>query len=443
MTERYDTVIKGGNVWLPGGLAQVDIGIRSQRIESLGDLSLSYAEESFDATGLTVLPGVIDTQVHFREPGLEHKEDLESGSRGAALGGVVAVFEMPNTNPPTTSPEAIADKIGRASGRSWVDFAFFAGASPNNLDILKDLEMLPGVSGIKMFIGSSTGNLLVRDDATISEVLKNGVRRVAIHCEDEDRLESRLELVKNGADVAMHAEWRDVKTALNATMRIISIAREVKRPVHILHVTTAEEMLFLKKHKDIATVEVLPQHLTFSAPDAYERLGTLAQMNPPIREAYHRVALWDAVTGGLVDCIGSDHAPHTLEEKQLPYPKSPSGLTGVQTLVPVMLDHVHSGRLSLQQFVDLTSAGPARVYGTARKGRIALGYDADFTIVDLDAEREIRNDWIASKSAWTPYHGQKVTGWPIATIIRGNTVMREDELIGSAQGEPVRFVATL
>jgi dihydroorotase len=241
----------------------------------------------------------------------------------------------------------------------------------------------------------------------------------------------------------MHAEWRDVETALNATTRIINIARKVKRPVHILHVTTAEEMLFLKNHKDVATVEVLPQHLTLSAPDAYNRLGTLAQMNPPIRDERHKLALWDAVAGGLVDCIGSDHAPHTLEEKRLPYPQSPSGLTGVQTLVPIMLDHVHSGRLSLQQFVDLTSAGPARVYGTARKGRIALGYDADFTIVDLNARREIRNDWIASKSAWTPYHGQKVCGWPIATVIRGNVVMQEDELIGVAQGNPVRFIATL
>ena len=442
MSEKFDLVIAGADVWTPNGPDQVDIGIRNGRFAGFGHFR-GVAEKTVDATGLTALPGVIDSQVHFREPGLEHKEDLEAGTRGAALGGVVAVFEMPNTDPPTTTEEAINDKITRALGRAWVDFAFFAGASPENVERLAELECLPGVSGVKMFMGSSTGSLLVPDDTNVRKVLKNGRRRVAVHCEDEERLVERAGLVKGGAPVAMHAEWRDVETALRATTRLVRLAHEAGRRVHTLHISTAEEMGFLKDHRDVATVEVLPQHLTLSAPEAYERFGTLAQQNPPIREARHRDALWRAVRDGLVDCIGSDHAPHTLEEKQRPYPQSPSGMTGVQTLVPIMLDHVNAGRLTLQRFVDLTSAGPARIYGLAGKGRIAIGYDADITLVDLKAKRTITNDWIASKSGWTVYDGKSVAGWPIATVIRGQVVMQDDELVAQQIGAPVRFTDSL
>jgi dihydroorotase len=252
-----------------------------------------------------------------------------------------------------------------------------------------------------------------------------------------------MHLVKGGAPVAMHAEWRDAETALLATKRLVRLARETGRRVHTLHISTAEEMEFLEDNRDIATVEVLPQHLTLSAPEAYDRLGTLAQQNPPIRAARHREALWKAVRDGIVDCIGSDHAPHTLEEKQRPYPQSPSGMTGVQTLVPIMLDHVNAGRLTLQRFIDLTSAGPARVYGVAGKGRIVLGYDADLTIVDLKAKRTIENSWIASKSGWTAYDGQTVMGWPVATVLRGQVIMQNDEVIGSPVGAPTRFTETL
>ena len=443
MTDSYDLVFTGGTVWTPGGPVETDLGIRNGRVAAFGHLRGVASAEKIDVKGLTVLPGVIDSQVHFREPGLEHKEDLESGTRGAALGGVTAVFEMPNTDPPTTNEEAINDKVTRAIGRAWTDFAFFVGACPENVSELKSLERLPGVSGVKMFMGSSTGTLLVSDDKTVAKVLKNGVRRVAVHCEDEERLRERIHLVKDGAPVAMHAEWRDVETALRATTRLLRLAREAGRRVHTLHITTADEMGVLKDNRDIATVEVLPQHLTLSAPEAYERLGSLAQMNPPIRTAIHREALWQAVRDGIVDCIGSDHAPHTLEEKQRPYPQSPAGLTGVQTLVPLMLDHVNAGRLTLQRFVDLTSAGPARIFGVAGKGRIALGYDADFTIADTKAKRTISNDWIASKSGWTPYDGQTVTGWPIATVVRGLVVMRNDELIGRPIGALARFTETL
>ncbi len=442
VSEKFDLAIIGGTVWTPGGPVETDVGVRNGRFAGFGHLR-GVSAATLDAKGLTVLPGVIDSQVHFREPGLDHKEDLESGTRGAALGGVVGVFEMPNTDPPTTTADAINDKISRALGRAWVDFAFFVGASPDNVEHLGDLECLPGVSGVKMFMGSSTGSLLVPDDENVRRVLKSGRRRVAVHCEDQERLEERAGLVKGGAPVAMHAEWRDVETALRATTRLVRHARDAGRRVHTLHITTAEEMVFLQDNRDVATVEVLPQHLTLSAPEAYERLGSLAQMNPPIRDSRHREALWRAVRDGVVDCIGSDHAPHTLEEKQKPYPQSPSGLTGVQTLVPIMLDHVNAGRLTLQRFIDLTSAGPARIFGIAGKGRVALGYDADLTIVDLKAKRTISNSWIASKSGWTAYDGMSVTGWPIATVVRGQAVMRDDQVIPGQIGAPVLFTECL
>ncbi len=443
MSDTFDFIIHGGTVFTPGGPVDLDVGVREGKVAALGKLNPASAAQTFDARNLTVLPGLIDEQVHFREPGPTHKEDLESGTRGAVLGGITAVFEMPNTDPATTTTAAINDKIARATGRAWTDFAFYVGASPENADELYALERLPGCCGIKMFMGSSTGTLLVADDENVARVLRSGSRRVTVHSEDDMRLQERAALVAGGADVSMHPEWRDVETAVRSTQRLLALAHIHHRRVHVLHVTTAEEMAILAQHKDIATVEVLPQHLTLAAPECYQRLGTFAQMNPPIREARHRDALWAALNGGVVDCIGSDHAPHTREEKAKPYPRSPSGLTGVQTTVPLMLNHVAEGRLSLHRLVDLMSAGPARIFGIAGKGRVALGYDADFTIVDLKAKRTITNDWIASRSGWTAFDGMDVTGWPMATIVRGHLVMRDDEVQDKPVGIPVRFQETL
>ena len=443
MSETFDFIIHGGTVITPGGPVETDIGVRAGKIAAFGKLNPSAAAHAYDASHLTVLPGCIDEQVHFREPGPTHKEDLETGTRGAILGGIVALFEMPNTDPATTTQAAIEDKIDRATGRAWTDFAFYVGASPENAEELGTLERLPGCCGVKMFMGSSTGTLLVADDENVARVLRSGSRRVTVHSEDDMRLTERAELVAGGADVSMHPEWRDVETAVRSTQRLLALARKHHRRVHVLHVTTAEEMDILAANKDIATVEVLPQHLTLAAPECYERLGTLAQMNPPIRDGRHRDALWAALNAGVVDCIGSDHAPHTLEEKARPYPRSPSGLTGVQTTVPLMLNHIAQGRLTLQRFVDLMSAGPARIFGIANKGRIALGYDADFTVVDLAAKRTITNKWIASRTGWTAFDGMDVTGWPMATIIRGHVVMRDDEVQDKPLGIPVRFQETL
>jgi dihydroorotase len=437
MPQIFDVILSGGALVNQDGEGARDVGLRDGKIAEISDLSRASAGETIDCRGLHILPGVIDTQVHFREPGAPHKEDLESGSRGAVLGGVVGVFEMPNTNPLTTDEAALADKVARASGRMHCDFAFWVGGTHENARDLGELERLPGAAGIKVFMGSSTGSLLIADDAGIADVLSHTRRRAAFHSEDEDRLNLRKSL-RIAGDPSSHPVWRDVETAVRSTRRLMNIAREKGALVHVLHVTTEEEIALLAEHKDIASVEVTPHHLTMDASD-YARIGTLAQMNPPVREARHREALWRGVAQGVVDVLGSDHAPHTLEEKAKPYPNSPSGMTGVQTLVPLLLDHVNAGRLSLQRFVDLTSAGPARLFGIAGKGRVAVGYDADLTIVDMKRRETIRNSWIASRVGWTPYDGKDVVGWPIGTFVRGAKVMWDGELVTPSQGAPMRF----
>lgn len=438
----FDLLVRNGTLVNHDGVGKADVGILHGRIAAIGDLAAADAGETFDATGLHVLPGAIDTQVHFREPGLEHKEDLSTGTAAAVLGGITAVFEMPNTRPGTTTAEALADKLRRAEGRAFCDYAFFLGATAGNARELGELERLPGCAGVKVFMGSSTGDLLVEDDDALLEVLRHGTRRVAVHCEDEARLRERRHLAAPGRPET-HPVWRDERTAFRATERLLRLARAAGRRVHVLHVTTREEMQLLAAARDLATVEVTPQHLTLRAPAIYERIGTLAQMNPPIRSGVHQEALWMALRAGVVDVIGSDHAPHTLEEKARPYPDSPSGMPGVQTLLPLMLDHVHHGRLGLQRLVDLTSAGPARVYGLAGKGRLAVGYDADLSLVDLDAERTISNHHQASRCGWTPFDGWTVRGWPVATIVRGALVACDGAITGAPAGRPVRFVEAL
>ncbi len=443
MTQTYDLIVRGGEVANHAGRGMADVGVIDGKIAFIGDLSQASAGETFDATGLTVLPGVIDTQVHFREPGLEWKEDLETGSRAAALGGVVALFEMPNTNPNTTDPDTMADKLARAKDRMWTDHAFYVGGTHENADYLGELERLPGCCGVKVFMGASTGDLLIADDEGVRKVLSNVRRRATFHSEDEYRLVERRGLARTG-DWTSHPEVRDAESAIRSTRRLVGLAKETGARIHVLHVTTREEMEYLRFHKDVATVEITPQHLTLVGPEAYERLGSYAQMNPPIRSQQHVDALWLwGMQQGVADVLGSDHAPHTKEEKAKPYPASPSGMPGVQTLVPLMLTHVANGRLSLERFIDLTSAGAQRVFGTANKGRMAVSYDADLTIVDLKAKRTITHDQQATRCGWTPFDGVEATGWPMATIVRGRVVMQDGELIGSAHGRPVRFMETL
>lgn len=438
MAQSFDLILKRGVVVNHDGEGLRDVGVHEGRIAAIGDLSAASGGEIIDCAGLHVFPGFIDTQVHFREPGPTHKEDLETGGRAAVLGGITAVFEMPNTSPLTTTEAAVADKLARAKGRMACDHAFFVGATHDNAGALAELERLPGVCGVKIFMGASTGDLLVPDDEGVGAILRSGRRRVAVHSEDEFILRANKSLAREG-DWTSHPDVRSVESAVSSTRRLLRLAREARRPIHVLHVTTAEEVEILGAAKDIASCEATPQHLTLAAPGCYESLKGLAQMNPPIRDARHQSALWRGVREGVFDVIGSDHAPHTLEEKAKAYPASPSGMPGVQTLAALMLDHAAAGRLSLMRLVDLLCHGPQRLFGITGKGRLAVGYDADFTIVDLKRRRTILDEEQATRCGWTPFHGRTVTGWPIGTIIRGRRAMWEGEALGPPSGAPVRF----
>ncbi len=415
------------------------VAVKDQKIFEISNSTSWTSDRTIDATGLTLLPGVIDSQVHFREPGLTHKEDIESGTRAAILGGVTSIFEMPNTTPSTTTEVAYKEKINLSKNRAHCHYAFFMGAAHDNVNKLLDLEKLRHSPGIKLFLGASFGSLLVEDDEVFESIMKNGNRRLTIHSEDEKRLKERKQIAIDAGHPRVHPIWRDEESAMISTKKSISLAQKYNRLVHILHVSSSEEMSFLKQHKNIASVEILPQFLTLSAPECYERLGTLAQQNPPIRDKRHLEKLWQAVHNGTVDIIGSDHAPHTLEEKSKPYPQSPSGFPGVQTLLPIMLNHVHSGKLSIERLVELVTENPRRLFQVRNKGRIKVGYDADFTLIDRKLNREITNSWIASKCGYTPFDGMKVTGWPVQTILKGVTVMQDDQVINPHQGEGIEF----
>jgi dihydroorotase len=443
LADTFDTIFKGGTVVNHDGAGARDVGIKNGRLAAIGSLEPSTAGNVVDVTGLHVLPGVIDTQVHFREPGGEGKEDLKSGSLAAVMGGVTAVFEMPNTNPPTTNAGAIEDKLRRAKNRMHCDHAFYVGGTEENAEELPDLEMHPGICGVKVFMGSSTGTLLVPGDEGVSKILNRIRRRAAFHSEDEFILRERRKLAEEGK-VETHQVWRSVEAAVSSTKRLLAIAKDAGALIHVLHVSTQDELPLLAAAKDFATCEITPQHLTLAAPECYEEWGTYAQMNPPIRGAEHREGLWKfGIASGVADVIGSDHAPHTKDEKEGTYPNTPSGMPGVQTLLPLMLDHMNAGRLSLDRVVDLTSHGANRVFGIAGKGRLAVGYDADLTIVDLKAKRTIGEEWIASRAGWSPFVGKEITGWPKGTIIRGRTVMWEDELVTESIGEPMQFHSSL
>ena len=412
----FDYSLVGGNVAVtfPNGDLQIvktDIGIKNGIITHMGYLRTAPSKNKIDIEGLHVLPGVVDSQVHFREPGLTHKEDLETGTRGALLGGVTAVFEMPNTQPSTTDRKSFQDKVAALKNRAWCNVGFYIGASHDNIDHLAELEKLEGCCGIKIFMGSSTGSLLVEDDDSLLKILMNGTQRMAVHCEDEFRLRERKSIATEGKSVHLHPKWRDDESAFLAVQRLVRLALKAKRPIHVLHVNTKQEVEFLAAHKNIATIEVLPQHLTLSAPECYEKLGNFAQQNPPIRDKSHQAALWLALQKGVIDIIGSDHAPHTIEEKKREYPSSPSGMPGVQTLLPIMLNHVNNGNLSLVHLIRLISINPSKIFNIKGHGKLEIGASANLTLVDLKAERKIENKWIVSRSAWTPFDGMKVKGW--------------------------------
>ena len=444
MKSNFDLVLKNADVAFIDKtktyhLEKLNIGISSGRIAALSSDPLQGQDE-INLEGLHVLPGVIDTQVHFRDPGMTHKEDLESGTRAAALGGVCSVFEMPNTNPTTTTLEALQNKIKSAEGRAWVNFGFYIGASPDNVAQIASLEKVPGCIGVKVFMGSSTGTLLVPDDETLEKILRQGHKRVAVHAEDEQRLKERKHIAELSHNVQDHPVWRDEETALKATRRILNLARKTGRAVHVLHVTSREEAELLAKCKDIASFEITPNHLVFAAPDCYEKWGTRVQMNPPIRGATHREALWQAITSGACDVIGTDHAPHTLEEKAKIYPLSPSGMPGVQTVVPLLLNFVSEGRLSLERMIQLTSFRAKELFSIPDRGSIDFGQWADLTVVDLKKTKVIEDKDMATKVGWTPFAGMKVTGVPTHTIINGHIVVRDEALVLEQKGKGQKII---
>jgi dihydroorotase len=440
MTPHFDLLIRHGTCVLPWGELQTDLGVVDGSVVALAAPASASAAQTIDARGLHVLPGLIDPHVHLRDPGDATVESMRTGTRAAVLGGIATVFDMPNTNPAVVDEGQLAWKQAYAPVQSYCDVGLYVGATRANVGKLAGLERGHGVCAIKLFAGSSTGDLLVEDDATIEAVMRAGSRRIAFHAEDEYRLQARRAQFRTGDAPARHMEWRDEECAFLGTRRILALARATGRPAHIVHVSTAEEFAYLRGFRDIATSEVLVNHLTQIGPECYEQLGGYAVMNPPIRTRRHYEAAWQAVRDGLVDTIGSDHAPHSRAAKERPWPETAAGLTGVQTALPVMLDHVHAGRLSLGRLVDLMAAGPARVYGAVTKGRIACGFDADFTLVDLQRRRRISNDWIVTPAGWTPFDGMNVTGWPVATIVRGHVAMRDDEVLGPPAGQLASFV---
>jgi dihydroorotase len=452
MTETYDLIITGAEIIAPiqqPGESKpslrrerADIGVRDGRIAAIDSSGLdrATAKNRMKADGLLALPGAIDTQVHFRDPGFPEKETLESGSRAALMGGVTSFFDMPNTKPATLSAIDVADKMTRAAGKCWVNYAFYVGGSPDNAAHLAELERLPGVCGIKIFMGSSTGRLIIGSDETLDLAVRTVQRRFAVHAEDETRLQERKKIVdEKPGHVELHPVWRDEETALIATKKIVALAEKYRKRAHVLHVTTAEEAQFLSQHKEFVSFEVTPQHLTLAAPECYERLGTLAQMNPPIRTERHREGLWLAVKNGWADVIGSDHAPHTLSEKKGTYPQTPSGMTGVQTLLPLMLHHCSHHRLSIERLVEMTAQRPAEIFGIQNKGALKVGYDADIALVDLQAKKTITNSWIESRCGWTPYDGMTVHGWVAATIVNGHIAMRDGQILGGPAGRAIQF----
>jgi len=437
MSDNFSLIIKNGSCYIEGKLTKTDIGLSGNKIKKIGKIELN-SSNVYDATDKVVLPGIIDTQVHFREPGSTDAEDLESGSRAAVLGGVTALFEMPNTNPPTSNLVEFDKKLQAAKNRMHSNYAFYFGATPDNSDQLAQLKDVEGCCGVKLFAGSSTGNLLVDKEADIEKVISSSDRIVSIHSEDEDIIKIRKKFIKKG-DVHSHAEWRNIEVAMSSTRRVVKIAERYNKKIHVLHVTTRDEVDFLAMHKKNVTFETTPQHLTMYAPDCYDKLGTYAQMNPPLRTKEHYDRLWVAIKNNIVDVLGSDHAPHLKENKDKEYPNSPSGMPGVQTIFPVMLDHVNNGKLTLQQLINLMCENPCKIFGIKNKGYLKEGYDADLTIADMNKEVVIKNEMIASKCGWTPFNNHKVKGFPVATIVNGHLVMSDGKVVVESKGTPLKF----
>lgn len=434
MTER--TLISGAHCVFPDGIRQANLLIQGSSILAIDPPQSARADHVVDATGLHLIPGVIDDQVHFREPGLEHKEDLHTGSLACAKGGVTTFFEMPNTNPATVTLDALEDKLNRAAEKSVVNYGFFIGATTNNLAVLKQAKRTPG---IKIFIGSSTGNLLVDNQIALEEIFAETTLPICAHCEDETTVRNNRERIGPNATLEDHSRIRDHAAALIATRRALDLAERHHHPFHVLHVSTAEEVEILKDRPSWVTAEACPHHLFFNIDD-YARLGSRVQMNPSIKTAEDNEALWHALKAGIIEVIATDHAPHTLEEKNEPYPKSPSGLPAVENSLALMLNAVHEGRCTLEQVVSWMCSAPARVWNVKNKGELREGYDADVVLVDLNRTQVIRDEDQLTKSRWSPWHGVSLTGWPVKTWVRGQLVFSDGKVDATKRGAEAEYL---
>ncbi|MEC6997614.1 MAG: dihydroorotase [Pseudomonadota bacterium] len=439
MVKKYNIGLLNGNVCTHTSIKKSSIGIKNNKILKIGKINSNECTKIIDCNDKYILPGIIDTQVHFREPGLSHKEDINSGTKSAILGGVTTIFEMPNTSPATINKRELEKKLKIAKNSSWTNYSFFIGACKENLLNLSKLEKIKGCAGIKIFMGSSTGTLLLSEEKDLETALRICKRRVAIHSEDEERLKKRFLQIKKKEGVLQHEYWRDTKSAVLSTKRVLKYANKYNTKAHILHISTKDEINLLRRTKKNITCEVTPQHLSLFSPNCYESLGSKSQMNPPIRNRNHQKGLWEGISDGTVNVIGSDHAPHTLKEKSLKWPNSPSGLPGVQTSLHIMLDFVSKKKLSLEKVIELLSYNPAKIYNIKNKGQIKKYFDADITIVDLNKSYTIKDSDMAYKCRWTPFHGKKVKGDIFATIINGKIKMINKKILGKPNGKVVLF----
>ena len=433
----YDLVIRNAVIAQPdGSTITADLACTDGRIARLAATLDVTGKESIDAAGRLLLPGVIDPQVHFREPGNEYKEDLGSGSRAAARGGVTSFLEMPNTDPPTTSQQALDDKLARAASKCVVNYGFFIGATPHNLE---EINRVSPVCGIKIFMGASTGSLLVSEPHDLERIFANGTRLIAVHAENEARVRERKARFAGRTDVAAHSEIRDNECALQATELALALSKKYGRRLHILHMSTHEEVDLLRRDKPSwVTAEVIPNHLLLNVED-YGRHGTLVQMNPPIRTARDNAALWAGLHDGVIDFIATDHAPHTLQEKRRPYPQSPAGMPGVETSLPLMLTEMAAGHCTLAEIQRWMCYGPAQAYGIPNKGKILEDWDADLTLVDLAHAKAVRNEELFTRVGWSPYAGRELVGWPDYTVVAGRVVFDHSGIRDDARGQPLRF----
>lgn len=429
------TLIQGAQVVLPSGIQQVSVLIENSKIADIDVAAQVAVDETVHAAGLHLIPGVIDDQVHFREPGLTHKEDLATASRACAKGGVTTFLEMPNTIPAATTQERLEQKLALAAKKSIVNYGFYIGATCENLAELKAARRTPG---IKIFIGSSTGDLLVDDQDALERIFAETTLSITAHCEDEATIRANRERIGPTNDVADHSRIRDHRAALVATRRAIDLAHRHNHRFHVLHVSTGDEVELIRDHHNLITAEVCPHHLFFNVDD-YGRLGTLVQMNPSLKTADDNRRLWQALVDGDIQVVATDHAPHTWDEKQQPFPQSPSGLPAVENSLALMLDQVSAGRISLESLVERMCDAPARVWDIIGKGRIAIGYDADLVLVDLNKQAEVCNETQETKCGWSPWHGTKLTGWAVQTWVMGHCVFHDGRIDASRAGTEAQF----